>query len=145
MPRKKFKAKVIEEVKTKKKPWYAFNKRFEESFCGLKIDHDLQNDRESAYIALRDEGLLDHYNSLCDPLFNDEIHRFWNAWKSTKDILFISKIGRHNYCCLAKEYYLKLKRIDKLDLNMIRPFLSSAPIEKSSIREQLGFSENKRE
>lgn len=136
----KFKKRVIEEMKTEKKPWYAFNKKVEEGFCGLEVDYDLQENRESTYIALKDSGLLEHYNSLCDPLFNDEIRRFWDAWKSTKDILFLSKIVRHNYCCLAKEYYLKLKKIDKLDLNMIKPFLSSAPIEKLYIRKQLDFS-----
>ena len=135
-----FKKRVIEEMKTEKKPWYAFNKKCEESFSGLEIDYDLQDDREAAYIALRDSGLLEHYNSLCDPLFNDEIPRFWDVWKSTKDLLFVSKIVRHNYCCLAKEYYLKLKKIDKLDLDMIKPFLSSAPIEKLYIRKQLDFS-----
>jgi hypothetical protein len=134
-----FKKRVIKEMKTAKKPWYAFNKECEETFSGLKVDCDLQDDREAAYIALRDEGLLEYYNSLCDPLFNEEIPRFWDAWKSTKEILLISKIVRHNYCCLAKEYYLKLKRMDKLDLNMIKPFLSSAAIEKLYIRKQLGF------
>jgi len=133
----KFKKRVVEEMKMEKKPWYAFNKKVEEGFCGLEVDCDLQDHQEASYIALRDSGLLEHYNSLCDPLFNDEIPRFWDAWKSTKDILFVSKIVRHNYCCLAKEYYLKLKRIDKLNLNMIKPFLSSAAIEKLYIRKQL--------
>jgi len=135
-----FEKKVIQEMKTKKKPWYAFVKNCEESFCGLEVDCDLQDNRESAYIALKDAGLLEYYNSLCDPLFNEEISEFWDAWKLTKNLIFVSKIVRHNYCCLAKEYYLKLRRRDKLDLNMIGPFLSSAPIEKLYIRKQLGFS-----
>ena len=136
----KFKEGVIEEMKTKKKPWYAYNKKVEEGFCGLEVDYDLQEHHEASFIALRDSGLLEHYNLLGDPLDNKEIPRFWNAWKSTKDILFVSKIVRHNYCCLAKEYYLKLKKIDKLDLSMIKRFLPSAPIEKLEIRKQLGFS-----
>jgi len=135
-----FKKIVIEEMKTKKKPWYAFNKKIEESFCGLELNCDLQENHEATYVALRDNGLLEHYNLLGDPLDGKEVPRFWDAWKSTKDLLFVSKIVRHNYCCLAKEYYLKLKRIDKLDLNMIRKFLPSTPIEKVEIRKQLGLT-----
>ena len=135
-----FKKRVIEEIQTKRRPWYAFNKEFEEKFLPIVIDKELQqNERESAFGALLEEGLLDHYNSLCDPLFNEEIPRFWDAWKSTKDLVFISKIVRHNYCCLAKEYYLKLKRIDRFDVNKIELFPSSAQIEKTHIRNQLGF------
>lgn len=135
-----FKKRVIEELKTKKRPWYAFNKEFEEKFLPITIDIELQHrERESAFGALLEEGLLSHYNLLCDPLFNEEISRFWDAWNSTKDMLFVSKIVRHNYCCLAKEYYLKLKRIDKLDAEEIKPFLCSASIEKNFIRNQLGF------
>jgi len=134
-----FRKKVLEEAKTKKRPWYGFNKEFEEKFLPILMDSDLQYGRESAFGALRDEGLLRHYDLLCDPLFNEEIKRFWNAWKSTKDMVFVSKIVRHNYCCLTKEYYLKLKRVDKLGLSEIKRFPSSAQIEKSSIRKQLGL------
>ena len=135
-----FKRRVIQEIQTKKRPWYAFNKEFEEKFLPIVIDNELQRrELESAFGALLEEGLLDHYNLLCDPLFNDEIGRFWNVWKSTKDILFVSKIVRHNYCCLAKELYLTLKRVNKLYVNKIKPFPSSAPIEKKYIRDQLGF------
>ena len=135
-----FKKMAIEEIQTKKRPWFAFNKEFEEKFLPITMDKELQqNERESAFGALLDEGLLDHYSLLCDPLFNEEINRFWNAWKSSKDLVFVSKIVRHNYCCLAKEYYLKQKRIDKLDVNQIKPFPSSAQIEKRYLRNQLGF------
>jgi hypothetical protein len=135
-----FKKRVIEEIQTKRRPWYAFNKEFEEKFLPIVTDKELQqNERESAFGALLEEGLLDHYGLLCDPLFNEEIHRFWNAWKSTKDMILVSKIVRHNYCCLAKEYYLKIKRIDKLGVNEIKPLPSSAQIEKRYIRKQLGF------
>jgi len=134
-----FKKRVIEEIEPKKRPWYAFHKKFEEEFLPIAIDIELQHETESAYGALLKEGLLIHYNLLCDPLFNEEIPRFWDAWKSTKDMLFVSKIVRHNCCCLAKEYYLKLKRIDKLDVGEIKPFPCSAPIEKEFIRNQLGF------
>lgn len=135
-----FKKRVIEEIEPKKRPWYAFNKEFEEKFLPITIDIELQHlERESAFGALVKEGLLSHYNLLCDPLFNEEISSFWDAWKSTKDMLFVSKIVRHNCCCLAKEYYLKLKRMDKLDVGEIKPFPCSAPIEKKFIRNQLGF------
>jgi len=135
-----FKKMVTEEIQTKRRPWFAFNKEFEEKFLPITMDKELQQyERESAFGALLDEGLLDHYGSLCDPLFNEEIHRFWNAWKSIKDMVFISKIVRHNYCCLAKEYYLKRKRMDKFDVNSIKPLPSSAQIEKRFIREQLGL------
>jgi hypothetical protein len=135
-----FKRKVIEEIQTKGRPWFAFNKEFEEAFLPINIDEELQrNEREAAFRALLDEGLLNHYGLLCDPLFNEEIHRFWNLWKSTKDIILVSKIIRHNYCCLAKEYYLKLKRMDKLDVTKINTLPSSAQIEKKYIREQCGF------
>jgi hypothetical protein len=117
---RKFKKMVTAEIQTKTRPWYGFNKEFEEGFLPIAMDKELQqNERESAFGALLDEGLLDHYGLLCDPLFNEETNRFWNAWKSTKDLVFVSKIVRHNYCCLAKEYYLKQKRIDKLDVNQI--------------------------
>jgi hypothetical protein len=135
-----FKKRVIEEIQTKRRPWHAFNKEFEEKFLPIVTDKELQkNERESAFGALLDEGLLDHYGLLCDPLFNEEVCRFWDAWKKTKDMVFVSKIVRHNYCCLAKEYYLKLKRIDKFDVNEIKLFPSSAQIEKKYIRKQLGL------
>lgn len=56
-----------------------------------------------------------------------------------KDMILLSKIIRHNYCCLAKEYYLKLKRIDNLDVPKINMLPSSAQIEKKYIRNQCGF------
>ena len=140
MSEDEFKKRLIEEVQTKKRPWYAFNKEFEEKFLPIAIDLELQQgERESAFRALLEEGLLSHYDLLCDPLFNEEIARFWEAWKSTQDMVFVSKIVRHNYCCLAKEYYLKLKRVDKLSLNEIKPFPCSAKIEKAYVRKQLGF------
>jgi hypothetical protein len=135
-----FKRRVIEEIQTKGRPWFAFNKEFEEAFLPISIDRELQqNEREAAFGALLNEGLLNYYDLLCDPLFNEEIHRFWNLWKLTKDMILISKIIRHNYCCLAKEYYIKLKRIDKLDVTKINPLPSSAQIEKRYIRKQCGF------
>lgn len=135
-----FKRKVVEEIQTKERPWFAFNKEFEEAFLPIRIDKELQqNDGEAAFGALIDEGLLNHYGLLCDPLFNEEIPRFWNLWKTTKDMILLSKIIRHNYCCLAKEYYLKLKRIDKLDVTKINLLPSSAQIEKRCIRNQCGF------
>jgi len=135
-----FKRSVIEEVQTKARPWFAFNKEFEEAFVPMSIDKELQQrEREAAFGALVDEGLLNHYNLLCDPLFNEEIPRFWNLWKTTKDMILLSKIVRHNYCCLAKEYYLKLKRMDKLDVTKIDLLPSSAQIEKNYIRNQCGF------
>lgn len=135
-----FRKRVIEEIQTENRPWYGFNKEFEEKFLLIRMDEELQkHNRESAFGALLEEGLLNHYNLLCDPLFNEEIKRFWEAWKSTKDMVFVSKIVRHNYCCLAKEYYLKLKRIDKLSSSEIKQLPSSAQIEKVHIRKQLGF------
>jgi hypothetical protein len=140
LPEDVFKIRVIEEIQTKERPWFAFNKEFEEAFLPISIDKELQqNEKEAAFGALCDEGLLNHYGLLCDPLFNEEIPRFWNLWKSTKDMIVLSKIIRHNYCCLAKEYYLKLKRIDKLDVTKINMLPSSAQIEKRFIRNQCGF------
>ena len=134
-----FKKIITEEMKSMVHPWYAFNKSCEEGFCGYDIDLDLQEGRESAYFALEKSGLLNHYNSLCDPLNNFEVPRFWRSWKITKEPLLLSKIVRHNYCCLAKEYYLKLKRIDNVALEEVKPFRSSAPIEIAHIHEKLGF------
>jgi len=140
MPENDFKKRLIREVQTKKRPWYAFNKEFEEKFLPIAIDLELQQgERESAFGALLEEDLLGHYDLLCDPLFNEEIKRFWEAWKSTQDMVFVSKIVRHNYCCLTKEYYLKLKRVDKLASSEIKRFPCSAKIEKAYIRKQLGF------
>jgi len=141
MPQDEFAERVREEMKNKMKPWYAFNKRFEESFCQLEIERDLQRvEHEAAFMALKTEDLLDHYSQLCDPIFNEEIESFWNAWKKTGNLVFLSKIVRHNYCCLAKEYYLKLRRIDNIPPNQIGILPSSASIEKRYIRGQLGFS-----
>ncbi|MGA3291359.1 MAG: hypothetical protein ABSD42_14095 [Candidatus Bathyarchaeia archaeon] len=135
-----FKAYMVNEMKELDRPFYAFNKSCEEGFCGSTIDRDLQIGQEATYIALRNEGLLDHYNLLCDPLFNEEIPEYWNTWIITKNPLFLSKIVRHNYCCLAKEYYLKLKRVDKIEPNKIKPFISSAAIEKKCIWPPLNVS-----
>jgi len=133
-----FKTATIKEMESMPKPWYAFNKRFEEDFCGYDISCDLQEGRESAYGALKDSGLLDLYNLLCDPLFNYEVPTFWKLWEVTKEPLLLSKIVRHNYCCLAKEYYLKQLRIDKLHFKEIQPLFNSAPMEKVYFYKALG-------
>ena len=140
MSEEEFKKRVIEAAQNKKKPWYAFRKEFEEKFLPIAIDVDLQQrERESAFVALQEEGLVEYYDLLSDPLFNEEVKRFWDAWKSTQDMVFVSKIVRHNYCCLAKECYLKLKMVDKLPVTEIQPFPPSAKIEKTYVRKQLGF------
>ena len=135
-----FKVYVANEMEAFERPLYAFKKECEEGFCGNTIDCDLQIGQEATYIALKNEGLLEHYNSLCDPLFNEEIPEFWKTWKKTKNPLFLSKIMRHNYCCLAKEYYLKLKRVDGIEPSQIRRFISSAAIEKKYIWSPLGIN-----
>lgn len=131
---------VIKEFEKEERPCYAFHKEIEENFLQISIENELQQNKESAFGALVDAGLLDHYNSLCDPLFNEEIPLFWDIWNKTCDRVFLSKIVRHNYCCLAKEYYLKLKRIDSINLPEIAVLPSSAQIEKRYIRPQLGVS-----
>jgi len=128
-----FKAYVAKIIEGFGRPLYAFKKDCEEGFCNVAVDHDLQMRKEASFVALRDEGLLDHYNLLCDPLFGEEIPVYWTAWKKMRNPLFLSKIIRHNYCCLAKEYYLKLKRIDGIDPKQIRTFVSSAAIEKKYV------------
>lgn len=136
-----FKNWVVEQMPIFSEPWFAFNKECEEGFCGKIVAQELQAvERESAYGALKNEMLLDHYDLLNDPLFNEEIPAFWEAWRKTGNPIFISKIVRHNYCCLAKEYYLKLKRFDKLSLEQIQPLLTSAVIEKKYIRPALGIN-----
>lgn len=135
-----FKAYAVNEMEAFGRPLYAFKKECEEGFCGNTIDCDLQVGHEATYIALKNEGLLEHYNLLCDPLFNEEIPEFWKAWKITKNPLFLSKIVRHNYCCLAKEYYLKLRRVEKVEPSEITQFLSSAAIEKIYIRPSLSVN-----
>lgn len=135
-----FKKATLEEMQSMPKPWYAFSKGFEEDFCGHDIAWELQEGRESAYGALKDSGLLTHYNLLCDPLFNYEVPKFWKLWKITKEPLLLSKIVRHNYCCLSKEYYLKLLRIDKLPIREIKHLINSAPMEKVYFYETLGCS-----
>ncbi|NHJ32080.1 MAG: hypothetical protein FK732_04390 [Asgard group archaeon] len=127
-----FRKNIIEEMKNQEKPYYVSNKDFEESFCQLPLEKELQQrERESAFGALLEERLLGYYNLLCDPLFNEEVPRFWDVWKAIKDMVLVSKIIRHNYCCLCKEYYLKLKREDELEVNKINRFRSSALIEKN--------------
>jgi hypothetical protein len=136
-----FKKWVTEQMPNFSEPWFAFNKKCEEGFCGKNVTNELQAlERESTYGALKNERLLNHYNLLNDPLFNEEVPVFWEAWKKTGNPLFISKIVRHNYCCLAKEYYLKLKRFDKLELSQIEQLLTSAVIEKKYIRPVLGIN-----
>ena len=133
-PESSFKNWVSGQMMLFPKPWFAFNKKCEEGFCGKTITNELQIGNEATYIALRNENLLDHYNLLCDPLFGEEAPDFWQAWKKTGNPLFLSKIIRHNYCCLAKEFYLKLKRVDNLKVDEIKPLLTSGFIEKSYIR-----------
>ena len=135
-----FKAYTVNEMEAFERPFYAFKKDCEEGFCGRTIDCDLQVGQEATYVALRDEELLDHYNLLCDPLFNEEIPEYWKMWKATKNPILLSKIVRHNYCCLAKEYYLKLKRVDRIESSQIRRFISSAAIEKKYIWPPLGIA-----
>lgn len=141
LPESKFRKVVIKELEKVERPMYAFHKEIEEDFLRTPIENELQQNEEAAFGALVNEGLLDRYNSLCDPLFNEEIPLFWEVWKKTRNKIFLSKIVRHNYCCLAKECYLKLKRVDAIDLPEIAVFPSSAQIEKRYIRPQLGISE----
>ncbi len=138
---KNFKNWVTDQMPNFSEPWFAFNKKCEEGFCGKNIAEELQAlERESTYGALLNEKLLDHYNLLNDPLFNEEIPSFWDAWKKTGNPIFLSKIVRHNYCCLAKEYYLKLKRVDHLEPSQIQPLLTSPVIEKKYIRPALNIN-----
>ena len=91
MTENEFKKSVIEEIQTKKRPWYAFNKEFEEKFLQISVDNELQQkERESAFGALLEEGLLDNYNLLCDPLFNEEIPNFGTLGTQLK-IRFLSQ------------------------------------------------------
>jgi hypothetical protein len=134
-----FKKAVAKELKAAKKPWYAFKKDMEEQFLSVKIENDLQLGTEASFGSLLRGGLLDHYNALCDPCFSDEIPQFWDAWNATKNLLFISKIVRHNCCCLAKEYYLKQKWQDKIGPKKIERLPCSAQLEKKQIRKQIGI------
>lgn len=135
-----FKKAVIKEIGNLVRPLYAFNKKMEENFLPIEIDRDLQVQHEAAFGALLSEGLLDHYNLLSDPCFNDEIPQFWDAWIATKNPLFLSKIVRHNCCCLTKEYYIKQKRVDEIQANKIQMLPCSAQLEKRFIQPQLGIS-----
>ena len=134
---KAFKRWVANQYSDFAEPWFAFRKVCEEGFCNKSVSEELQLEQESAYGALLDERLLEHYNMLSDPLFNEEVPAFWEAWKATENLFFLSKIVRHNYCCLAKEYYLKLRRVDDLKPTQIEPLLTSAAIEKKYIRPAL--------
>jgi len=136
-----FKTYVVDEMEAFERPFYAFKKDCEEGFCSnITIDCDLQVGQEATFIALRNEELLDHYNLLCDPLFNEEIPEYWKIWKITKNPILLSKIVRHNYCCLAKEYYLKLKRVDRIEPSQIKRFISSAALEKKCISPPLNIN-----
>ena len=135
-----FKKAVSKELKLSKKPWYAFKKDVEERFLSVEIENELQLGTEAAFGSLLRGGLFSHYNELCDPCFGEEIPPFWDAWKSTKKLLFVSKIVRHNCCCLAKEYYLKQKWKDRIGPKKIERLLCSAQLEKKLIRKQLGVS-----
>lgn len=55
---KEFKKWVAEEMPVFVEPWFAFNKKCEEGFCGKEIVNELQLEHESAYIALLNEKLL---------------------------------------------------------------------------------------
>jgi hypothetical protein len=134
-----FTATIVDRMQRCEKPWYAYHKQCEEGFSGLAIERELQDGRESTYAALRRYGLLERYNALCDPLFNEEIPAFWDVWTATQNRLFLSKIVRHNYCCLAKEYYLKRRKEDACTLDDLTRLRSSAPIEKNYIRPLLHF------
>lgn len=112
----------------------------EERFLSVQIENELQLGTEAAFGSLLRGGLLEQYNQLCDPCFSDEVPHLWNAWKATKDLLLISKIVRHNCCCLAKEYYLKQKWKDRISTKKIEQLPCSAQLEKKSIRKQLGLT-----
>ena len=111
------------------RPLYAFNKAFEEGFCHVPISCNLQFYEESTYYALKRDGLLSLYNLLGDPLRGAEVPVFWSAYMSLHEPIFLSKIIRHNYCCLVKEYYLKLVRFDGVDVGQVEPLINSAIIE----------------
>jgi hypothetical protein len=137
-----FKKAILKEVRATKKPWYAFKKEMEEQFLSVKIENELQLGTEASFGSLLRGGLLEHYNALCDPCFSDEIPQFWEAWNATKNLLFVSKIVRHNCCCLSKEYYLKQKWKDRVGPKSIERLPCSAQLEKKQIRRQLGVTFN---
>ena len=120
---------VRAELVNLERPLYAFNKSFEEGFCHVPISCNLQLYEESTYYALKRDGLLSLYNLLGDPLRGAEVPVFWSAYMPLHEPIFLSKIIRHNYCCLVKEYYLKLVRFDGVDVEQIEPMLNSQLIE----------------
>lgn len=122
-------------------PLYAFNRSFEERFLEVKVNCDLQNGFESGFAALKGEGLLSLYNRLNDPLINREIPSYWEAYWTLRNPIFLRKIVRHNYCCLCKEYYLKVRRVDGVKVSEIKPFISSAIFEAKWIRPKIALLE----
>jgi len=132
-----FERSVKDFTKSLDTPLYAFSRGFEESFLDVKVNVDLQNGLESSFAALKTEGLVSLYNRLNDPLINNEVPSYWEAYKTLRNPVFLSKIVRHNYCCLCKEYYLKLRRIDGLKVSEIRSFVSSAIFEAKWIKPKL--------
>jgi len=121
-----FKEGILKLIKKFERPFYAFNKEFEEGFLGINFDGELQKqEMEPAFAALKSEELLEMYNRLSDPLDGEEVTRFWNLWTKTKEPALLVKIAQHNYCCLVKELMLMLKRVENVSLDNMPYFTPS--------------------
>ena len=106
-----FKSAVLKQLEKMPRPFYAFNKKFEEAFLGIRIENDVQKkEMESAIGALIDTGIVRHYNRIADPLYGGEVPVFWRLWKQTGEGLLLTKIVAHNYSSLIKQLILALHR-----------------------------------
>jgi hypothetical protein len=90
------------------RPFYAFNKEFEEGvlfhFLGMEIkfEGELQaREREPKYYAVRELGISNY-----DDPFNDSGFKCMKAWTKGE----IDKAIAHNRSCLLKEKDILLKR-----------------------------------
>ena len=88
------------------RPYYAFNKNFEEHFLGIKIDRELQAHKyERKREAIRIAGLNDPFKGIGTHVVNA-----WNKYDSTGNKRCLSHIILHNRACLLLEACLVLVR-----------------------------------
>jgi len=95
---------ALRRLKGLPRPYYAFNKDFEEQFLGIEIDRELQAHKyERKREAIRIAGLTDPFRGKGAHVVNA-----WNRYNSTRDKRCLRHIILHNRACLLLEACLVL-------------------------------------
>jgi len=101
-----FEAHVRELIRGLPRPFYAFNKVFEEQMLGIEIDRELQAEEfEKKREAIKIMGLHDPFDGL-----GYKVVDAWNNYITSHDKHHLCLIMNHNEACLLLETCLAIVR-----------------------------------